>query len=195
MAEANGGMFERDRSALLVIDVQQSFIDKLPYDVRGPLVQRIAWLMRVARLLEIPIVATAEDVDRSGPLVPELASELPPGSTIHNKMIFGLMGQPDIRKAVDATGRDQFVLTGLETDVCISQSAFGLRDAGYRPAVIDDACGTPPPHHDYALRRLRDAGIPVLSIKGIYYEWMRDLATMKRVKAKMNYPLPAGLTL
>src|SRR5512134_2369188 len=88
MAEANGGMFERDRSALLVIDVQQSFIDKLPYDVRGPLVQRIAWLMRVARLLEIPIVATAEDVDRSGPLVPELASELPPGSTIHNKMIF-----------------------------------------------------------------------------------------------------------
>jgi nicotinamidase-related amidase len=195
MQNGKTNLFERDRSALLVIDVQQSFLDKLPLDVRGPLVERIAWAMRVARLLEIPIVATAEDVDRCGPLMPELAGELPAGSTVFNKMIFGLMDQPDIRHAVEATKRDQFVLVGLETDVCISHSAFGLRAAGYRPAVIDDACHTPPPHHEHALRRLRDAGIEVLSLKGIYYEWMRDLATLKRIKPKMNDPLPAGLTL
>lgn len=191
----NSGLFERDRSCLVVIDVQQGFLDKLPLDQREPLVARIAWLMRIARTLNIPIVATAEDIDRNGPLVPQLTSELPAGGTVFNKMIFGLMDQGDIRSAIEASKRNQFILTGLETDVCVSQSAFGIRSAGFRPAVIDDLCATPPPHHDYALRRLRDADIEVLSAKGIYFEWVRDLATLKRIEPQMNQPLPAGLTL
>src|SRR5215470_16086661 len=94
MESAKGGLIERERSCLIVIDVQQYFLDKLPLHERGPLVQRMAWLMRVARALEIPLIATAEDVDRNGPLVPELADLLPTGTTPFNKMIFGLMDQP-----------------------------------------------------------------------------------------------------
>lgn len=191
----HSSLIERDRSCLLVIDVQQHFLDKLPLDVRGPLVQRMGWLMRVAGLLGIPIIATAEDIERDGPLVPALAERLPKGARVYNKMVFGLMAQADIRKAVEATGRDTFVLVGLETDVCIAHSAFGLADAGYRPIVIDDACSTPPPHHEHGLRRLRDAGIAVTSVKGLYYEWVRDLDTHWRVQKELNEPLPAGLTI
>ena len=70
-------LVERDRSVLVVIDIQAYFLGKLPLDVRGPLVQRMAWLMRIARAFDIPIVATAEDVAEIGPLVPELLEELP----------------------------------------------------------------------------------------------------------------------
>jgi nicotinamidase-related amidase len=195
MASSDCGLVERERSCLLVIDVQQYFLDKLPLPERGGLVQRIGWLMRMARLLEIPIVATAEDVARNGPLLPELADLLPAGTAAFDKMIFGLMGQDDIRAAVDATQRDTFVLVGLETDVCIAHSALGLAAAGRRPVVIDDACASPPPHHEHGLRRLRDAGIVVTSVKGIFYEWVRDLATYRRVEPQMNTPLPEGLTL
>lgn len=195
MAGKKNGLFTRDRSALIVIDVQQYFLDKLALHERGPLVQRIAWLMRVARLLGIPILATAEDVDRNGPLVAALAGEMPAGSTVFNKMIFGLMSQADIRGAVEASGREDFVLVGMETDVCIAHSAFGLAAAGYRPAVIDEACQSPGEAHANGLRRLRDAGIAVTSLKGIYYEWVRDLETLHRIKPQMNDPLPPGLTL
>jgi len=199
-ARQNGGsgLFDRERSCLLVIDVQQYFLGKLPLHERGPLVQRIAWLMRAARLLEVPIIATAEDIGRNGSLVPELAAELPQGTPIFDKMIFGLMGQPDIRAAVEATRRDSFALVGLETDVCISQSAFGLAAAGYRAAIIDDACHSPPPHHENGLRRLRESGEPGItatSVKGIYYEWVRDLETLSRIRPQINDPLPPGLTL
>ena len=195
MAGNGCGLVERERSCLLVIDVQQYFIDKLPAPERGPLVGRIGWLMRMARLLEIPVLATAENIARNGPLLPELAELLPAGTAAFDKMIFGLMGQDDIRTAVDATGRDTFVLVGLETDVCIAQSALGLAAAGGRAVVVDDASASPPPHHAHGLRRLRDAGITVTSVKGIFYEWMRDLATYRRLEPQMNMALPEGLML
>ena len=198
MALNGRGLVELERSCLVVVDVQQYFLDKLPAAERGALVQRIGWLMRIARLLEIPLIATAEDIARDGPLLPELAELMPAGSPIFDKMIFGLCAQPDIRAAVSseaAGGRDQFVMIGLETDVCISHSAFGLAEAGYHPFVIDEACASPAPHHEHGLRRLRDAGIAVTSLKGIFYEWVRDLETLGRIRKQVNEPLPPGLTL
>jgi len=188
-------LFHRDRSCLLVIDVQEYFLKKLPAGQPAPLVARIGWLMRVARGLGIPIVATAEDVASDGPLVPELMALLPEGTTVFDKMVFGLMGQAEIRAAVEATGRRECVLVGLETDVCIAHSALGLAAAGYRVAVVEDATGSPPPHHAVGLRRLRDGGVTVTTAKGIYYEWVRDLATLAKLKAVIGAELPPGLTL
>ena len=188
-------LIERERSCLVVIDVQQYFLDKLPLDWRAPLVERIAWLMQVASLLEIPVIATAEDVERDGPLVPELAGHLPAGApAVFDKLVFGLWGQEDIRAAVEATGRDCFVLAGLETDVCVAQSALGLRAAGYRVAVVADACASPPPNHEHGLQRLRDTGVIVTSVKTMFYEWMRDLETTHRIRAELDLPYPSGLT-
>ena len=194
MGQAHG-LIDRTQSCLVVIDVQQYFLDKLPLDQREPLAERIAWLIRVARALDIPIIATAEDIERDGPLVSSLADELPPGSKIFDKMTFGLFGQPDIRAAVEASGRRDFVLVGLETDVCIAHSAIGLLEGGYRVAVVDDATGSPPPHHDHGLRRMAAAGVMITSVKGVYYEWVRDLKTNAAIKAKLPQVLPPGLTL
>ncbi len=188
-------LFDRDRCCLIVIDVQQYFLDKLPVDQREPLVARIAWLMRVAGALSIPIIATAEDIANDGPMVPELLAELPPGATVHDKMVFGLAGQPSILTDVTRSGRDEFVLVGMETDVCVAHSAIGLMDLGHRVAVIDDATASPPPHHDYGLARVRAAGAVVTSVKGIYYEWVRDLATLHEIRAQLPTTLPPGLTL
>ena len=178
-----------------MIDVQQYFLDKLPEAERGPLVARIAWLIRVARGLDIPVVATAEDIANDGPLVAELQAELPDGATVHDKMIFGLAGQASILDDVTATGRSEFVLVGLETDVCVAHSAIGLMALGHRVAVVDDATASPPPHHRYGIDRLASAGATVTSVKGIYYEWVRDLDTMHRLRQQMPESLPPGLTL
>ena len=192
---ASSALLDRRRCCLAVIDVQKLFLDKLPLDQREPLVARIAWLMRVATALDIPILTTAEDIPRNGPLVAELSKFLPPEKPAFNKMVFGLYDQPDIRMAVESLRRDQFVLTGLESDVCVAHSALGLLGAGYHVAVVVDACASPPPHHEIAMARLRDAGATVTTVKGIYYEWLRDLETLAAVKARIGGALPPGLTL
>ena len=187
-------LFDRDNSCLVVIDVQQFFLDKLPADQREPLVARIAWLMRVARVLGIPIVATAEDIVRDGPLLASLVDELAEGSTVHDKMVFGLVGQQSIVDDVLQTGRGEFVLVGMETDVCVAHSAIGLMNLGYRVAVVDDATASAAPHHDYGIARVRSAGAVITSVKGIYYEWVRDLATMHSTRVRLDAGLDGTLT-
>lgn len=189
------GLFNRDRSCLIVIDVQNYFLAKLPPGWRAPLVARIAWLMRVARALDIPVIATAEDIAGNGTLVPELTAKLPPDTAVHDKMVFGLAGQTDILAAVRHTGRSECVLAGLETDVCIAHSAIGLMDQHMRVAVIEDATASPPPHHEAGLRRIAAAGGLITTCKGIHYEWVRDLATLAKLRAQIGTELPDGLTL
>jgi nicotinamidase-related amidase len=191
----DGALFHRDAACLVVVDVQQYFLDKLPAGEAAPLVARIAWVMRVARALAIPIIATAEDISANGTLMPDLMAQLPVGQTVFDKLVFGLHDQADIRTAVTASGRSEFVLVGLETDVCIAHSALGLAATGHRVAVLEDACASPPPHHEAGIRRMREAGIVVTTIKGMHYEWVRDLATLGKLRAAIGRDMPAGLTL
>jgi nicotinamidase-related amidase len=188
-------LLDRNDSCLVVIDVQPYFLAKLPLEQRQPLADRIAWLTRVAVALRVPVVATAEDLTRVGALAEVVMEALPPGTTVHDKHSFGLAAQDAIRSAVEATGRRELVLAGLETDVCVAHSALGLLDLGFRVAIPQDATGTPPPHQEAGLARMAAAGAILTTVKGVYYEWVRDLATNAEVRHRLQGPLPAGLTL
>jgi nicotinamidase-related amidase len=192
-------LLDRQQSCLVVIDVQNVFLKKLPHADIWPLTERIIWMAVVANALEVPILATAEDIKRNGPLVSEvdeLLEELPSWRRpVFDKLVFGLYDQKDIRDAVKAVSRSQFVLVGLETDVCVTHSAFGLLSAGHDVTVVADACASPAPHHEMALARLRDAGVTITTAKGVYYEWVRDLATLAKVKSQVGGKLPPDMTL
>ena len=188
-------LFGRKDSVLVVIDVQDVFLRKLPAAERAPLVSRIRWLIGAACALRVPIIAMAEDIPRNGPPVPAIRDVLPEGTAIFDKRFFGLAGQPDILAAVRATGRPEAVVAGLETDICVAQSALGLVSAGYRVAAVSDATASPGDCHAAGLDRMRAAGVAISTVKGIYYEWVRDLDTLARVKPLLAADLPEGLTL
>ena len=186
-------LLDANRTALVVIDAQQNFLDKLPLAQRASLVERIAFVMKVAKAMELPILATAEDYAEGGsnpPMHPSLSALLPAGTRVWNKLVWNLYGQPDIRAAVDAVaearGVDTWILVGLETDVCVAQSALGLQKGGFRVVVVEDAVATPPPHHAAGIRRIRDAGATVTSAKGVYYELVRDVPTVARVAREIG---------
>jgi nicotinamidase-related amidase len=173
-------LIEVDDSILIVVDVQQEFLDKLPEEESAGLVTRIGWLVGVATRLGVPLVVTAEDIPHSGSIVPAIAQQLPPGTPIYNKMTFGLAADPEIRAAVRDSGRGTAILVGLETDVCIAHSAIGLLQLGYRVAVVADGTASPGTGHGFGLERMRGAGVVITSVKGLYYEWLRTVEGDKR---------------
>jgi len=184
-------LLDRERCLLAVIDVQEAFLDRLPEAERDALAARIAWLIRVARALGIPVFAVAEELDANGPPVAAVRAALPEDTTIYDKRVFGMTGQEDIRTALTKSGCDQAVLIGLETDVCVAQSALGLVELGWRVTVPADGCGSP--GHDAGLARMAGAGVTISTLKGIYYEWVRDLATHDQVMRAIGRDGPVML--
>jgi len=168
-------LIDVDDSILIVIDVQESFLEKFLAEERELLVNRIGWLVSVAIKLNIPLVVMAEEIPVMGSVAPPIAEKLPKDTPIHNKMIFGLAADPEILAAVKNTGRKTAILVGFETDVCVAHSAIGLLQNGFQVAVVADATGSPGAAHEMGLERMRGAGVLVSSVKSVYYEWLRTV--------------------
>jgi nicotinamidase-related amidase len=188
-------LIDSDDSIVVVIDAQAAFLNKLPMPERQALVERICWLCGVAKWLHIPFVVTAEDLPHLGGVAPEIAPSLPDVPT-HNKMIFGLADDPEILAAIEGTGRHTAVLVGLETDVCVAQSALGLLERGYRVVAVADATGSPGTAHVAGLARMRDAGVIIVDTKNLYYEWLRTVARVGQFRrANADVKVPDGMRL
>lgn len=190
----NSSLLEVNDSMLIAIDIQPSFVRKENKAEPNPLLQRMCWVIKVANWLQVPLVVTAEDIPHTGNICNEVAQVLPPDTKVFNKMTFGLAAQADILEAVQNTNRKTAVLIGYETDVCITHSALGLLDLGYRVAVVADATGSPGGAHQIGLDRIRGAGGIIVSAKSLYYEWIRTVDKAMEFES-LGIETPEGIIL
>ena len=188
-------LIDPNDTVLLVIDAQDYFVRKLHSEHGATVVHRIAWLVQAARWFQIPIIVTVEDLATNGPTAAAIRKVLPKNAPDLDKMTFGLTGQPEILAAVKATGKKTAVLVGLETDVCVQHSALGLAALGYWVAVVVDATASPGIGHEIGIKRMRAAGITLVSSKSLLFEWLRDVPTTARFTLETNLELPAALDL
>jgi len=186
-----------DDSVLIVIDVQQYFVDRMPESQVKPIINRISWMVQMAVKFNVPIVATAEDIPESGTNIPQIADFFPVGTKEHNKMSHGLAGDPVILADVEKTKRKTAVIVGLETDVCVMQSALGLLQKGFRTVVLSDATASPGPSHEAGITRMQNAGVIISTVKGTFYEWTRtlDFAMANFDDEMWEEELPEGIYL
>jgi nicotinamidase-related amidase len=186
-------LLDKSDSILIVIDVQDSFLQKLGQPVANRVVERIRWLIAVAKWMEIPIVVTAEEIANRGRTTQAILDMLPQSVREYDKNVFGLPGQEDIYAEVAAIDRKTAIVVGLETDVCVLHTALGLASEGYRVAVVADATASPDIGHDIGLERLRNAGITLVSTKSLFFEWARDLKTCYQYVDEGELQSPADL--
>ena len=161
----------RDSSLLLVVDVQE----RLTPHVLGheALVARTAALLDVAGRYGIPCFATEHLPARIGPTLATLRPRVAPAA-IYAKTRFGAHDHPEFAAMLAATGRTQAVICGMETHVCVLQTALGLAQAGYEVFVAGDATGSRPLRQDdrrHALDRMREAGGVVTGTETTLFEW------------------------
>jgi len=170
-------------SVLVVVDAQEAFYaGSLPQAERAGAEQalaRMTWLAQVAGLLEIPIVLTEEEPERNGATFAPLAEVA--GAPAQVKPTFGLAGTPEILASIEATGRRTGVLAGFETDVCVAQSAIGLKERDLRVVVVEDAVFSPGEMHARGLARIAAAGVELNHCKGLAYEWTGTVDESRRV--------------
>jgi nicotinamidase-related amidase len=93
----------------------------------------------------------------------------------------------EFRKAIEATGRKNIIMTGLWTEVCITWPTIEMLGAGYNVYVVEDCCGaTSPAAQEAALSRMVQAGAVRLTTIGALLEWQRDWKNKEHYSALMG---------
>lgn len=156
------------RSALWVIDLQE----RLCPAIRSAdnVIRQTHRLLEAASLLGVPSAATVQYPAGLGPLVPSLREVFPHPE---EKRVFSATV---CREALDrwfAEGRDQLVIVGVETHVCVLQTVLDLVAEGARPFVVAEAVASREGRdHETAMARMRDAGATILSVESVLFEWL-----------------------
>lgn len=154
-------------SLLCVIDVQERLIAVMPD--AGRVVARSGRLADAAGLLGVKSVLTEQYPRGLGPTPADLAAKLPPAAA---KMSFSCRGCSAFDTAL--SGMASVVLAGLETHVCIAQTALDLLAAGLGVFVAVDAVASRHAiDHEVALERLQSAGAILTTTEAIVFEWCR----------------------
>lgn len=161
-------------SLLAVVDIQERLVAAVPgSDV---VVARASRLAEAARLLGVRAALTEQYPRGLGPTPPALAALLPPA---HAKTAFSCCGCSAFAALVDAPADapHAVVLCGLETHVCIAQTALDLLARGLRVSIAVDAVAARHAiDHEIGLRRLEAAGAILTTTEAILFEWLRDAA-------------------
>jgi nicotinamidase-related amidase len=155
-------------SLLCVVDVQEKLLAVMP---RGEqVVSRCLRLAEAASLLAVPTMLTEQYPQGLGSTAPVLAAKLPAPL---EKMSFSCCGCEPFRAAIPST-TEAVVLCGLETHVCIAQTALDLLAEGHTVFLAVDALAARHDiDHDTALRRLEAAGTILTTTEAILFEWCR----------------------
>jgi nicotinamidase-related amidase len=167
---------EKQRTALLLIDMQEKFrhvIDAMP-----GVVAQCSRLVRFCAPLGIPVVATEQYPAGLGHTLPELKGILPEGVAPLEKTAFSCGGDEGFRRRVAELRREQWILCGIETHVCVYQTALDLLRDGRQVALAADAVSSRRPRdRELGLSRMRDLGVQVMSTEMILFEILKQAGT------------------
>jgi isochorismate hydrolase len=162
-------------SVLVIVDIQSRLTAAMPAKVLARLQRNVSMLLQAAQRLRIPVFASEQNPHGLGPLEPDIARLLPEGSKRHAKTSFSLAADPGFLEDLEATGRRQIILGGMEAHVCILQTALELETAGYQAFVVADAvCSRHRENYEPARARRRGAGVTVCDAESVLFEWLRD---------------------
>jgi nicotinamidase-related amidase len=174
-------------STIVFIDHQPQMTFGVASIDRAMLINNVTLIAKVAKEFGVPAVLTAVETESfSGYVWPQLLDVFP-GQPVVERTSMNSWDDPGFRKAVEATGRKNIIMTGLWTEVCVAWPTIEMLGAGYNVYVVEDCCGaTSPAAQDAALSRMVQAGAVRLTAIGALLEWQRDWKNHEHYDALMG---------
>ena len=175
MSDQSPLLCQADQSVLLVVDIQTRLARAMPEGSLDQLNRNLARLLRAADLLSVPVLVTEQYPQGIGPTLDEIREQLPQAAQIVEKTTFSACEATEFMEVLAVTDRRQVVVAGMEAHVCVLQTAIELHRAGYEVFVVQDCiCSRVHANAEFAVQRMRDAGIRGTVCESVLFEWMRD---------------------
>jgi nicotinamidase-related amidase len=170
-------LIKANNSCFLMIDVQEKLIGAVQNSQQ--ILDNCAWLLRLSQFMAIPVLVSEQYPKGLGETVSELLPFIPEESLME-KIHFSCVSSEPCLTQIEETGCHQFILAGIESHVCVLQTALELQEIGKEVFVVSDAVSSRHPHDkEMALARLRDVGIHIVTREMVLFEWAHQAATEK----------------
>jgi nicotinamidase-related amidase len=167
---------DRNSAQLVVVDVQEKLCRAMDHKVLEKLVGNISILIETAKELGLPAIATEQYVRGLGETVPALKEKLAAPSL--EKMTFSCCGGEGFMEALEASGRRQVILTGMESHVCVLQTALELLSQGFVVHLVCDAVMSRRKENwETALATLTAAGAVLTTTESVVFQLLRVAGT------------------
>lgn len=159
-------------SGLLLVDVQEKLVPFI--HMSQDLIAGCEWMLQVADLLGIPTVISEQYPQGLGHTLPNLRNAAP-NAPVVTKTQFSCTANPECLAQIQQLDKEQIVLIGIETHVCVLQTAFGLHQLGKQVYVVADATESRHMQNKVlAIDRMQAAGIQIISREMALFEWCHD---------------------
>ncbi|MEN6307216.1 MAG: hydrolase [Anaerohalosphaeraceae bacterium] len=177
-------MIDSKTCCLVLIDVQEKLL-RVMHNPEGT-VKNCGILIQIANALNIPVLWCQQYPAALGPTNPQLTEKLTAGSAI-DKRSFSCCGSADFAEKLAALQADTAIICGIETHVCVFQTAMDMLQRGLKVQVIADAVDSrTEANKQIALNRLSANGVVVSSTEMLLFELLR---TSEHPKFKELAPL------
>lgn len=185
-----------DRCCGAIIDLQGFFLAQVDKRLRSRIKTNTCNFVRLLDYFQIPIVVTLErPVGSKGSLPKEIGKHLGDRARTFEKDFFDLSKDKKIRAHLADLKRQQVIMAGCETDVCVLQSCLGLLSLGYEVYVMEELIFSSSRNTDAAIVRIQAEGAVLTSYKTLFYELLEAVGGDRQLEKRFNAfgPFPDDL--
>lgn len=171
-------LMHKDLSGLVLVDVQEKLT---PHVLQSDhLIARCGWLLRLAQKLQIPVVVSEQYPSGLGRTISSLTACIEDYSPLE-KVHFSCYQDGDFIKQWESLGKKQMILAGIETHVCVLQTAMDVvRITDNEVYVVVDAVSSRSElDHQFGLKRMKQAGIELVTSEMVFFEWVKQAGTLE----------------
>jgi nicotinamidase-related amidase len=171
------GLLSREESALAIIDVQEKLFP-LIYD-KEKVLENLKKLIQFAKIVGMPIILTEQYPSGLGRTISEI-KEILPDAQIIEKVEFSCFGSEKFRDVLRDLDVKNLIVAGIETHICIAQTAIEGVSNGYRVCVVSDATSSRRlEDKNIAIERMKQNNVIVASTEMLIYELLRRAGTQE----------------
>lgn len=168
-------LMRADAGVLVIVDIQSRLAAAV--EDAAAVIGRTRILLDAARELNVPVLVSEQYPQGLGGTDPRLGA-LPVTATVVPKLTFSCCRDAGFQGQLERLRRAQIVLCGMETHVCVLQTALDLRERGYDVFAVEDAVGSRrQSSKQLGLARMRDRGIDVVDSEMVVFEWAERAGT------------------
>jgi nicotinamidase-related amidase len=165
----------KDHTSAMIIDMQEKLFPYIFDNER--LTRNTIVLIEGLKVLHVPIFVTEQYVQGLGPTIAPIVASLENRKRTE-KMAFSCCDEPAVMEELAVAGKENIVIAGIESHVCVLQTVIDLKRSGYNPVVVTDCISSRNKNDKkMAIERMKHEGATLTTYEAILFEILRYSGT------------------